>query len=215
MCNIQSLKGKELQVSELINDHAVDILIVTETWLTSKDQLWCETMSLNRDNLQLHTVNKQNGRGGGLALICKSHYKVSSIQRVATKSFEYATWQITVKNRQLVITGIYHPPYSAKNKITNKIFINEFTTFKTSLLSGYSNNVLVGDFNLHVSNEDDLDAATFTNTCEAFGLYQSVTFPTHASGNCLNINRTLRRYQCAKNTQRSICLRPHSSYSTA
>ena len=175
-CKIQSLKGKELQVSKLINDHAVGILIITETWLTNKDKSWCKTTSFNRDNLQLQTVNRQNSRGGGLALISKSHYKVSSIQRGATKSFEYTPWWITVRNRQFVVVGIYHPPYSAKNKITNKIFIDEFTTFTTSLLSGYSNNVLVGDFNLHVSNEDDLDAATFTNTCEAFGLYQYITF---------------------------------------
>ena len=35
--NVQSLKMKELQVSELINDHGIDILALTETWLTNKE----------------------------------------------------------------------------------------------------------------------------------------------------------------------------------
>ena len=103
------------------------------------------------------------------------------------KSFEYATWRITVKNRQLVITGIYHLPYLIKNRIANKNFIDDFTTFTSTLLSEYNNNVIVGNFNLHVSNEEELDAATFTDTCEAFGWYRYVTFPTHTSGNCVDL----------------------------
>ena len=186
-CNIQSVKNKELQVSELIHDHAVDILILTETWLTNKDKSWCEVMNLNKNNFQLHMANRQNGRGDGLALICKSHYKIASLQKGSTKSFGYVTWRVTAKNRQLTVMGIYHPPYSAKNRITNKNFIDDFTIFTSNLVSEYSNNIIVGDFNFHVSNKDDLDAATFTDICEAFGFYQYVTFPTHTSENCLDL----------------------------
>ena len=39
-CNIQSLKHKELQVSEVINDYALDFLVVTETWLNAKQDQW-------------------------------------------------------------------------------------------------------------------------------------------------------------------------------
>ena len=37
MAHIQFLKTKELQVSELFDDHAIDVLILTETWLTNKE----------------------------------------------------------------------------------------------------------------------------------------------------------------------------------
>ena len=37
MVNVQSLKTKELQISELFEDHALDILIMMETWLTNKE----------------------------------------------------------------------------------------------------------------------------------------------------------------------------------
>ena len=57
----------------------------------------------------------------------------------------------------------------------------------TTLLSQHSNNIILGDFNLHVSDENDLDAATFTDTCEAFGLHQYVMFLTHNSGYILDL----------------------------
>ena len=55
------------------------------------------------------------------------------------------------------------------------------------LLPEYPDNLLLGDFNLHVSNEEDIDSAIFLDTIEAMGLYQHVSFPTHKSGNTLDL----------------------------
>ena len=45
----------------------------------------------------------------------------------------------------------------------------------------------MGDFNLHISEDkedpSDISTAIFMDTCEAMGLYQHVTFPTHKAGN--------------------------------
>ena len=102
-------------------------------------------------------------------------------------SFEHATWEFNVKNKQIHITGIYHPPYSLRNKSTNRAFLDDFTTFVTELLPRCPNNLLVGDFNLHVSKDDDIDSTIFLDTIEAMGLYQHVTFPTHKQGNTLDL----------------------------
>ena len=50
-CNTQSLKSKELQVSELLDNHAIDALLIMETWLTSKDSLWKQTTDLNKKTI--------------------------------------------------------------------------------------------------------------------------------------------------------------------
>ena len=86
------------------------------------------------------------------------------------------------------VTGIYHPPYSTKNRITNKMFINDFIEFSTVLLTNHTNNIILGDFNLHISDDQDTDAAIFSDTCEALGLYQYINFSTHKSGNVLRLN---------------------------
>ena len=65
--------------------------------------------------------------------------------------------------------------------------MDDFTTFVTELLPRWSNNLLVGDFNLHVSKDDDIDSTIFLDTIEAMGLYQHVTFPTHKHGNTLDL----------------------------
>ena len=79
------------------------------------------------------------------------------------------------------------PPYSLRNKSTNRAFLDDFTTFVTELLPRWPDNLVLGDFNLHVSNDDDIDSTIFMDTIEAMGLYQHVTFATHKQGNTLDL----------------------------
>ena len=163
---------------------------MTETWLSNKDKTWCDLTDLNRDGYNLCHQNRTKGKGGGLALIYETAIKVSTVSKSDTRSFEYVTWKLTTKSRQLTLTGIYHPPYSSKNRITNSMFPDDFTEFTTNLLSNHTNNIILGDFNLHVSDYDNNDATIFMDTCEAMGLYQHVTFATHKSGNILDLMLT-------------------------
>ena len=59
--------------------------------------------------------------------------------------------------------------------------------FVTELVPRWPENVLLGDFNLQVSNDDDIDSTIFLDTIEALCLYQHVTFPTHKHGNTLDL----------------------------
>ena len=54
-------------------------------------------------------------------------------------------------------------------------------------LPNHQNNVFLGDFNLHVSDQLDTDVTIFGDTMDALGLYQHVRFPTHKSGNVLDL----------------------------
>ena len=186
-CNIQSLRYKELQVSQLITDYALDFIVLTETWLNNNHDNWKNTTILNRDNLKLSTVDCRTGKGGGLALIHKAQYPVKFISSGYKASFEFATWELRVKNNTIIIHGIYHPPYSTTNRITNAMFIEEFTDHVSSCLPTHQNNIFIGDFNLHVSNQLDTDAAIFGDTINALGLYQHVGFSMHRSGNVLDL----------------------------
>ena len=112
--NVQSIRLKELQVSQLISDYSLDFLVLTETWLNSNHDLWKDTCTLNRDHLRLHTVDQKEGRGGGLALINRSQYPCRIIHSGSKPSFEFAAWELKVKNAVITIHGIYHPPYSYK-----------------------------------------------------------------------------------------------------
>ena len=108
-CNIQSLKLKELQVSQLISDYSLDFLVLTETWLKDKHQYWKDTTCLNRNNLKLHTADRKARVGGGLALIHQAQYLCKCTKSGVKPSFEYAIWELKIKNVKLTIHGIYHP----------------------------------------------------------------------------------------------------------
>ena len=184
--NVQSIRYKELQVSQLISDYSLDFLVLSETWLNSNHDLWKDTCTLNNAQLRLHTADQKEGRGGGLALINRCHYPCKNIHSGTKSSFEFAAWELRIKSTVITIHGIYHPPYSLTNKITNGRFIEEFTDYVSTNLPEHQNNIF-RDFNLHVSDTLDTDSAIFNDTIEALGLYQHVGFSTHKSGNVLDL----------------------------
>ena len=89
--NAQSLRSKELQLRDIIQDHLIDAIVATETWLSTKDSDWWSMTVLNRHDLSLYTHHRQWGRGDGLALVCKSHLKVKRLNKGETHSFKFTT----------------------------------------------------------------------------------------------------------------------------
>ena len=87
----------------------------------------------------------------------------------------------------LVFTGIYDPPYSDWNKCTDAMFLDDWAEFLESLLTEHTNNIICGDFNLHIDDLDNPDAQVFLDMVNAFGLNNNVTFPTHQSGHTLDL----------------------------
>ena len=63
--------------------------------------------------------------GGGLALVYNKAIKVTKINEQNRQTFQYTIWKTTTDKFNATIIGIYHPPYSATNKITNAQFIDE------------------------------------------------------------------------------------------
>ena len=185
-CNIQSLRPKELQVSDLVNDYSLDFLLLTETWLSDKHMQWKDCTILDKDGLSLSTADRIGRKGGGLALIHKTTYNTKLLNKGTRPTFEHASWELKIKNVSLIIHGIYHPPPSLANKTTNGMFIEDFIDFVSTTLPSHPNNIYIGDFNLHVS-EEETDSIIFNDSIEAMGLHQHVGFPTHKSGNTLDL----------------------------
>ena len=53
--------------------------MLTEMWLTSNHSFWKDTTALNKDNLKLYTADRQQGRGGGLALVTNKSLAVRQL----------------------------------------------------------------------------------------------------------------------------------------
>ena len=90
----------------------------------------------------------------------------------------------------VTIVAIYHPPYSVTNNSTNAKFIDEFTEYLVDSIMTYNNIVILGDFNLHINDQEDPDTNIFIDTTAALGLNQYVDFVTHNKGNILDLVMT-------------------------
>ena len=187
LVNIWSLKGKCLPLSTYISDSDIDFGIITETWLSDSDNIWINACDLNKNGYKLSPVNRNQRRGGGVALVCTSTMNAKLIDSGSKQSFEYCIWKLNVNNTPLHIVGIYHPPSSTVNRASNGAFIDDFLEFLTDLLTDCRNIILLGDFNMHIEDSSDTEAQTFAESVEALGLTQHVNFTTHVEGNILDL----------------------------
>ena len=189
LANVQSVKNKQLILHHYMVESSIDLCVLTETWLrdTEADQAWLQCSSLNNNGFKCFTSNRQNRRGGGLALICRDMYKVTSLGSGQLRSFEFAKWRLSLKHTTLTILAIYHPPQSDQSQATNRDFLDEFTNWVAEYIINDLNVIILGDFNLHVNNFNDDTAMNFIESTQALALEQHVNFSTHTSGNTLDL----------------------------
>ena len=185
--NTQSIGNKDLQVSELISDHNLDFVVITEAWLTNNqsDNIWPEGTCLNKDHLRMLTNTIVGWKGGVIVHIYKKEYSVKITKNGTKLSFQYSIWSVNARNKYLSIIGLFHPPYYLR-KPTNNIFIDEITELLTEVLPSSKNYIILGDLYIHVSDQDDVGAQIFSDSMEALGLKQLLMISTHKSNNVLD-----------------------------
>ena len=137
------------------------------------------------------TSSRQGRRGGGLTLISRDRYKVVPLGTGQLQSLQFAKWRIGLKPMTLTVLGIYHPSYSDQSQRTNHVFLDEFTDWIAEYIMNDTNVILLGDFNLHVNDPNDDNAMNFIETTQALALKKHVKFPTHTSGNTLDLVLTV------------------------
>ncbi|KAK7481998.1 hypothetical protein BaRGS_00026801, partial [Batillaria attramentaria] len=74
-----SAVSKVLDIHELVSDKELDVLCLTETWLREKgDEVSAAEMTPS--GYSFHSTPRLSGRGGGIAIIYKSHLNVKDIR---------------------------------------------------------------------------------------------------------------------------------------
>ena len=181
--NARSLKQSLNMILEVIVRENLDFIVITETWLTTKDDFWLKSQMLHSLNLKSYSIPRPSAkRGGGLMLIAKSSIKVESIQTQPIPNCEHHLWKLGIGKLTLNILGLYHPPEQSSS-----IFIDNFLDMLESLLLETDSLIISGDFNLHVNDIFNADAIFFLEAITALVLNQHVKSPTHNKGNILDL----------------------------
>ena len=198
--NARSLKPKQHFLLDLLIEYKIDILIVTETWINNSDndKTWSECSVLNTGNgFKLnHGVIRSHKRGGGISIIHRNWLVVNCLEKIEDNDYELTHWQIQQNNKKINLLGCYRPPNGSVNVFHDKL------AGKLQNYLDLQNLIILGDFDIHINNINDEDAAQFLQTMNSLGMDQLVKYPTHDSGNILDhiyiktVNRDIKAIDC-------------------
>ena len=89
-------------------------------------------------------------------------------------------------NQQLIVLGVYRPPYSTAHPVTVSNFLDEFPELYSIWQAHYKEIILIGDSNIDILNSDSWESRAYGDFKDTFGLVQVVKEPTHESGSCID-----------------------------
>ena len=92
--------------------------------------------------------SRENRRGGGIAVIYRSHLHVKKYSFNEHASFEAITINLNITTKSYLLSTIYRAPYSSKKPVTIQTFLEEFPDHISSLLRSSKNVIILGDFNI-------------------------------------------------------------------
>ena len=187
--NAQSLTNKAAAVNAVIADHSLDILALTETWHSASDDVRLR-LATPADYAVVDNA-RSSGRGGGVAVIYRRHFKCSRIPLPSCASFEAVCVRLTTPGGPIVLLTVYRPG-SARPLAS---FYDELSSVLEVLVT-FSCPVLVGgDINIHVEDGADADARRLHELLVSFDMVQHVTGPTHRCGGTLDLVMTFSSAQ--------------------
>ena len=103
----------------------------------------------------------------------------------------------------------FETPYCINQKITNSTFLGDLTDYLTELMASFRNIIICRDFKIHIDDPSDTKSQIFNDTMEALRLQQHVSFPTHCTGNTLDLMLTETTSQLYKKTSKGRYISDH------
>ena len=187
--NTRSMNNKVTVLCDIIVQDKLDVLAVQETWLSGNEKDNCALAEIARTLPHFDFVQSPriSSRGGGVCVLAKKGFKMSTNKTCDYPSFEYMDINISRGSSTIRLFNIYRPPPSQKNKLTKSMFLDDFSKFLESTISIPCEILILGDFNVHFDVADDRFASAFRDLLDTAGLRQGVTEKTHKSGHILDL----------------------------
>ncbi|KAJ8025135.1 hypothetical protein HOLleu_35255 [Holothuria leucospilota] len=167
----------------------IDILAITESWLTGnqRDEPIIADLNVTLPDYHIFHVPRRDRSGGDVCICLRKGFKVLDMQARQFESFEYMDLFLTAKMQQPLRLVVYRPQLTANKKPTASVFIHEFASFTEDIASTSANLLIAGDFNYHVNDSSDHEASVFLDLIDSANLVQHVSCPTHLKGHTLDL----------------------------
>jgi hypothetical protein len=187
LLNARSVCNKTITIRDLITDHNLDMLALTETWINSITEKQISA-DLTPEGYSIVTKIRPSGRGGGVALIYRSSLVCNPVKsHFISSAFECMEVTLINGSKSVRIVVVYRPPPSPKNGLKPGQFHLEFADYLTHLVGLPSKVIIVGDFNVHWEKASNLETTAFRDIMESAGFTQHVIGPTHIENHTLDL----------------------------
>ena len=112
--NARSVRNKTTTLTECITDHNIDILAITETWLTKNSDKPI-IAAMTPSGYSFANAPRASGRGGGVGVIHRDELTCKQLPRTNNVTFEMIRTQFSsTTSKTFNMFTIYRPPSSAK-----------------------------------------------------------------------------------------------------
>ena len=182
--NVQSLTNKTFIVNDLITERSLDVFALTETWHTDSNDVRLRLAT--PDGYAMVDAARQDGRGGGVAVIYRKHLRCSGMSLPPLTTFEAVCVRLTTSSGPIVLLNVYRPGSTRPSTS----FYDELASVLELLVVHSCPVIIGGDINIHVHDPSDPDARRLGQLLADFQAVQHVTSATHRCGGTLDLVMT-------------------------
>lgn len=168
--NVRSLLPKIYDVHQLLITHNIDILCISETWLSESipdDIVALEGFFLFR--------NDRDGRAGGVAIFIRNNIQCQRFNYVAN-SYEQIWVESTVRHVKYIFGCVYKPPSTL-----NSTFIDEFESQLIECSFRADHLYCAGDININMLDVLQNDSRKLNSLFVSLNLTQLIVDPTRVT----------------------------------
>jgi len=165
--NIQALKNKTILLEQTMHENNLDILCITETFLTP------QILSYNFFNYTSHRNDRLHKKGGGVAVLIRKTLKCRTLEfNIPANSLEFIGLSVQHEYTPTFnILCVYRTPCYLKHTVNNDL--NDLHEI-IDLLKPNNTNILLGDFNLRTVKT----VQQLNNILSMINYFQMVDMPT-------------------------------------
>ena len=187
LLNTRSVRNKAIIVKDYVVENNIDLVGLTETWLKPGVADAAKIEDLKPNGYKLPHEARKKKRAGGVGILHRSNIDIATKESVTFKSFEYMETVLRSPCKSVRVIAVYRPPPSKENRLTCKMFFEDFTVFLEQQTITNGCLLIMGDFNFHVEDVSDSEAMQFLELLNVNNLQQHISQSTHKHGHTLDL----------------------------
>ena len=200
--NCRSVGNKINDIKHEIYNHNLDLCALTETWIKEGENTTIPNHLCppGHNTISIPHINRI---GGVIALVYRSNLDVKNTF-YTSETMECVDFNLNLDRHNILLAVTYRPPDTSVLQLAN-----ESAAYMERNINTTGEQIIVGDFNIHINKQDESNAIILSDMLESFNLSNFVEFPTHKLQNTLDLVINQQDSRHIRNVQQGHLLCDH------